>query len=108
MSDIGPPAFIITEAAAFPVYAQGFPRKDRAADRSNIANDGFDRIRALRSNAGFGPIISRSGLYNATPERGRTFQARIADGTIHPGLERRAAVEMIESYFPSLPKRGTR
>ena len=39
---------------------------------------------------------------------GRTFQARIADGTIHSGLERRAAVEMIESYFSSLPKRGTR
>ena len=36
------------------------------------------------------------------------FEARIADGRIHPGLERRAAVEMIESYFPSLPKRGTR
>ena len=34
------------------------------------------------------------------------FEARIADGTIHPGLERRPAVEMIESYFSSLP--GTR
>jgi Protein of unknown function (DUF3102) len=34
------------------------------------------------------------------------FEARIADGTIHPGLERRSAVEMIESYFASLPKRG--
>ena len=36
------------------------------------------------------------------------FEARIADGTIHPGLERRPAVEMIDSYFASLPKRGTR
>ena len=35
----------------------------------------------------------------------RLPEARIADGTIHSGLERRAAVEMIESYFPSLPKR---
>jgi hypothetical protein len=34
------------------------------------------------------------------------FEARIADGRIHPGLERRPAVEMIESYFSSLPKRG--
>jgi hypothetical protein len=36
------------------------------------------------------------------------FEARIADGTIHPGLERRPAVEMIDSYFASLPKRRTR
>jgi hypothetical protein len=36
------------------------------------------------------------------------FEARIADGTIHPGLERRPAVEMIETYFSSLPKKGTR
>jgi Protein of unknown function (DUF3102) len=36
------------------------------------------------------------------------FEARIADGTIHSGLERRPAVEMIESYFSSLPKKGTR
>ena len=34
------------------------------------------------------------------------LEARIADGTIHPGLERRPAVEMIESYFSSLPERG--
>ena len=34
------------------------------------------------------------------------FEARIADGTIHPGLERRPAVEMIDSYFASLPKEG--
>ena len=36
------------------------------------------------------------------------FEARIADGTIHPGLERGPAVEIIESYFSSLPKKGTR
>jgi len=36
------------------------------------------------------------------------FEARIADGTIHPGLERRPAVELIETYFSSLPKKGTR
>lgn len=32
------------------------------------------------------------------------FEAWIADGRIHSGLERRRAVEMIESYFASLPK----
>jgi hypothetical protein len=36
------------------------------------------------------------------------FEARIADGRIHSGLERRSAAEMIDSYFASLPKRGTR
>jgi hypothetical protein len=36
------------------------------------------------------------------------FEALIADGTIHPDLERRQAAEMIDSYFSSLPKRGTR
>ena len=34
------------------------------------------------------------------------FEARIADGTIHPGLERRPAVEMIDFYFSTPPKRG--
>jgi hypothetical protein len=34
------------------------------------------------------------------------FEAQIADGRIHSGLERRSAFEMIESYFSSLPKRG--
>ena len=33
------------------------------------------------------------------------FEARIADGTIHPGLERRPAVEMIDFYFS---QKGTR
>ena len=36
------------------------------------------------------------------------FEARIADGTIHPGLERGPAAEMIDLYFSSLPKRRTR
>ena len=36
------------------------------------------------------------------------FEARIADGRIHSCLERGPAVEMIESYFSSLPKRETR
>jgi hypothetical protein len=36
------------------------------------------------------------------------WKARIADGTIHPGLERRPAAEMIDLYFSSLPKSGTR
>ena len=36
------------------------------------------------------------------------FEARIADGTIHSGLERGPAVQMIDSYFSSLSKGGTR
>jgi hypothetical protein len=36
------------------------------------------------------------------------FEARIADGRIHSGLERRSAAEMIECYLSSLPKGGTR
>ena len=36
------------------------------------------------------------------------FEARIADGTIHPGLERRPAAQMIDFYFSTLPQRGTR
>ena len=35
------------------------------------------------------------------------FEARIADGRIHSGLERRPAVEMIESYFSSAQKGDT-
>jgi hypothetical protein len=42
-------------------------RKDRGL--TIALPTGFDRIRAC-DLAGFGPIISRSGLYNATPERG--------------------------------------
>ncbi len=34
------------------------------------------------------------------------FEARIADGRIHSSLERGRAIEMVESYFSSLPKRG--
>ena len=49
-----------------------------------------------------------STLVKLTQLPDAAFEARIADGTIHPGLERRPAVEMIESYFSSLPKRGTR
>jgi hypothetical protein len=47
-------------------------------------------------------------LVKLTQLRDAAFEARIADGTIHPGLERRPAVEMIETYFSSLPKKGTR
>ena len=36
------------------------------------------------------------------------FEVRIADSRIHSGLERRPAAEMIDSYFASLPNRGTR
>jgi hypothetical protein len=34
------------------------------------------------------------------------FEARIADGTIHPGLERGPAVEMLDLYFSSRPRGG--
>jgi hypothetical protein len=49
-----------------------------------------------------------STLVKLTQLPDAAFEARIADGTIHQGLKRRRAVEMIESYFSSLPKRGTR
>jgi hypothetical protein len=49
-----------------------------------------------------------STLVKLTQLPDAAFEARIADGTIHSGLERRPAVEMIESYFSSLPKKGTR
>jgi hypothetical protein len=49
-----------------------------------------------------------STLVKLTQLPGAAFEARIADGTIHPGLERRPAVEMIESYFSTPPKGGTR
>jgi Protein of unknown function (DUF3102) len=47
-----------------------------------------------------------STLLKLTQMPDAAFEARIADGTIHPGLERRPAVEMIESYFSSLPNRA--
>jgi hypothetical protein len=47
-----------------------------------------------------------STLLKLTQLADAAFEARITDGTIHPGLERRPAAEMIESYFASLPKRG--
>ena len=49
-----------------------------------------------------------STLVKLTQLPDAAFEARIADGTIHPGLERRPAAEMIDSYFASLPKSGTR
>jgi hypothetical protein len=49
-----------------------------------------------------------STLVKLTQLPDAAFEARIADGTIHPGLERRPAVEMIESYFSSPPKKRTR
>ena len=49
-----------------------------------------------------------STLIKLTQLPDAAFEARIADGTIHPGLKRRPAVEMIESYYSSLPKKGTR
>ena len=49
-----------------------------------------------------------STLIKLTQLPDAAFEARITDGTIHTGLERRPAVEMIDSYFVSLPKRGTR
>ena len=49
-----------------------------------------------------------STLVKLTQLPDAAFEARIADGTIHPGLERRPAAEMIEFYFSSLPNRSTR
>ena len=47
-----------------------------------------------------------STLVKLTQLPDAVFEARIADGTIHPGLERRPAVEMIESYFSSFAQKG--
>ena len=49
-----------------------------------------------------------STLVKLTQLPDAAFEARIADGTIHPGLERRPAAEMIDFYFSTLPKSGTR
>jgi hypothetical protein len=49
-----------------------------------------------------------STLVKLTQLPDAAFEARIADGTIHPGLERRPAAEMIDFYFSTPPKRGTR
>ena len=49
-----------------------------------------------------------STLIKLTQLPDAAFEAQIADGTIHPGLERRPAVEMIDLYFSPAPKRGTR
>ena len=49
-----------------------------------------------------------STLLKLTQLPDAAFEARIADGTIHSGLERGPAAEMIDSYFASLPNRGTR
>ena len=46
-----------------------------------------------------------STLMKLTQLPDAALEARIADGTIHPGLERRPAAEMIESYFSSRRKR---
>ena len=47
-----------------------------------------------------------STLVKLTQLPDAAFEARIADGRIHSGLERRSAVEMIDSYFASPPNRG--
>jgi hypothetical protein len=49
-----------------------------------------------------------STLVKLTQLPDAAFEARIADGRIHPGLERRPAAEMIDSYFSTPPKRGKR
>ena len=65
--------------------------------------------RRITKNQRAGYLPARwSTLVKLTQLPDAAFEARIADGAIHPGLERRRAVEMIESYFSSLPKKGTR
>jgi hypothetical protein len=49
-----------------------------------------------------------STLVKLTQLPDAAFEARIVDGRIHPGLERRPAAEMIDFYFSTPPKRGTR
>jgi Protein of unknown function (DUF3102) len=67
-----------------------------------IASDG--RITKYQHAGCLPPHWSTLAILTQLPDA--AFEARIADGTIHSGLERRPAVEIIESYFFSLPKRG--
>jgi hypothetical protein len=63
-----------------------------------IAND-----KRITNNRHVGCLPAHwSTLAKLTQLPDAAFEARIADGTIRPGLERRPAVEMIDSYFASL------
>ena len=79
-------------------------KRSTAQALMKIASDG--RITKYQ-RAGYLPA-HWSTLIKLTQLPDAAFEARIADGTIHSGLERGPAVEMVESYFSSLPKRGTR
>ena len=84
------------------MIANNLPFKRSAAQAlMKIASDG--RITKYQ-HAGCLPA-HWSTLAKLTQLPDAAFEARIADGTIHPGLERRPAVEMIDSYFASLPNR---
>jgi hypothetical protein len=78
-------------------------KRSTAQALMKIASDG--RI-AKYQHAGCLPA-HWSTLIKLTQLPDAAFEARIADGTIHPGLERRPAAEMIDSYFASPPKRRT-
>ena len=64
-----------------------------------------DRRITKNQHAGYLPA-RWSTLVKLTQLPDAAFAARIADGTIHPGLERRRAVELIESYFSSFVQKG--
>jgi hypothetical protein len=63
-----------------------------------------DRRITKSQHAGYLPA-HWSTLVKLTQLPDVAFEAWIADGTVHPGLERRPAAEMIDSYFASLPNR---
>jgi Protein of unknown function (DUF3102) len=77
-------------------------KRSTAQALMKIAND-----KRITKNQHVGCLPAHwSTLVKLTQLPDAAFEARIADGRIHSGLERRPAVEMIESYFSSLPKRG--
>ena len=76
-------------------------RRSTAQALMKIASDG-----RITKNQPAGCLPAHwSTLVKLTQLPDAAFEARIADGTIHPGLERRPAVEMIDFYFS---QKGTR
>jgi hypothetical protein len=79
-------------------------KRSTAQALMKIAND-----KRITNNQRAGCLPAHwSTLAKLTQLPDAAFEARIADGTIHSGLERGPAVQMIDSYFSSLSKGGTR
>ena len=77
-------------------------KRSTAQALMKIAND-----KRITNNQRAGCLPAHwSTLAKLTQLPDAAFEARIADGTIHPGLERGPAAAMIDSYFASLPNRA--